>query len=42
MYINDKFHHKEWLDIDVFEEVFFESKFQILLRKCFGNLYTEN
>ena len=22
MYVNDKFHHKDWLDLDVFEEGF--------------------
>ena len=27
MYVNDKFQHKEWLDLDLFEEGFFESKF---------------
>ena len=24
MYVNDKFHHKEWLDPSVFEDQFFE------------------
>ena len=34
MYVNDKFHHKEQLDHDVFEDGFFESKFsEVVINK---------
>ena len=42
MYVSDKFHQKEQLDIDVFEEAFFESKFhEMAINKKFKILLSE-
>ena len=42
MYVNNKFHHKEQADHDVFEEGFFESKiFEVVLNKKYKILLSE-
>ena len=42
MYVNDKFDHKECLDLDVFEKGFFESKFsEVVISKKFNILLSE-
>ena len=42
MYVNDKLHHKKQLDLNVFEEGFFESKFrEVAIDKKFKNLLSE-
>ena len=42
MYINDKFLHKEWLDLDAFEEEFLELKFcEDAMNKKFKILLSE-
>ena len=42
MYVNDKFYHKEWLDLYVFEEGFFESQVcEVAIDKEFKILLSE-
>ena len=42
MYINDKSHHKEKLDLDVFEDGFFESKFcEVAINEKFKVIVSE-
>ena len=40
MYVNDKCHHKEWLDIDVFEEVIFV-KWPLISTRFFYQKYVQ-
>ena len=36
MYVKNKFHHKQWLDHDTFEDGFFEPKFcEVAINKKF-------